>query len=207
MSVSKRLSDLITKSEYTYEQLEALSGVKKSSLQRYASGETKKIPVEAIERVAPYLGATAADILGWNPQKETHLPSNLHPLEKVYYIPILGRIACGAPILAEENIIGRTLLPDGVKADFALNCAGDSMIDADIDDGDTVFIRKQPEVENGEIAAVLIGEEATLKRVYWNGNVLTLMPANKDFAPLTYAGEEMESVSILGKATAVLKLL
>lgn len=184
--------------------------IARSTVQRYEQGKIVNVKLPVVEAIANAVGVSPAWVLGKSFQKydsDAPLPSNIHPVKKVRYIPRVGRIACGTPILAEENIQGYVLLPDGVKADFVLDCAGDSMIDAAIDDGDTVFIRKQPEVENGEIAAVLIGEEATLKRVYWNGNTLTLMPANKDFAPLTYAGEEMEGVRVLGKATAVLKLL
>ncbi|MGE4276885.1 MAG: LexA family protein, partial [Lawsonibacter sp.] len=123
------------------------------------------------------------------------------------YIPRIGRIACGTPLFAEQNIQEYVLLPEGVKADFVLDCVGDSIIDASIDDGDTVFIREQPEVENGEIAAVLIGDKATLKRVYHNGTILTLMPANHNYAPYSYTADELECVRIIGKATAVLKML
>lgn len=74
------------------------------------------------------------------------------------------------------------------------------MVDAGIHDGDAVYIRIQPEVENGQIAAVRIGEEATLKRVYYSGSTLTLMPANPAYAPMVYTGQQLEDVHIEGKA-------
>ena len=90
--------------------------------------------------------------------------------------------------------------PDALNADFCLRCKGDSMIEARIHDGDIVFIRQQPEVDNGEIAAILIGDETTLKRVYRSGDTLTLMAANPTYPPMVYTGEQLTSVRILGKA-------
>ena len=138
-------------------------------------------------------------------QNEVPLPKNLVRLDSVRYIPLLGNIACGKPILAAENIIDRILLPTNVHADFALLCQGDSMIGAGIEDGDTIYIRQQPQVENGEIAAVLIEDEATLKKVYLDENKLTLLPMNPDCQPFVFVGKEMQNIRIIGKAVAVLK--
>lgn len=129
---------------------------------------------------------------------------NLPPEES---IPLLGEIACGRPILAEENITEYIQFPSSLGADFCLRCRGDSMIDARIYDGDIVFIRQQPTVENGEIAAVLIGEETTLKRVYHNGNTLMLMPANPAYEPMVFTGQELSEIRILGKAISYLSYL
>ena len=117
-------------------------------------------------------------------------------------IPLLGVIACGEPILASENIEGDVAMPEHVIADFALRCKGDSMIEARIYDGDIVYIRQQTSVENGEIAAVLIGDEATLKRVYVHPDKLVLSPANHNYEPFIYVGEEINNIRILGKAVA-----
>ena len=84
--------------------------------------------------------------------------------------------------------------------DFALRCHGDSMIEAGIRDSDLVYIRTQPEVEDGEIAAVRIGDEATLKRVYYDGESLTLQPCNSAYRARTYRGQELENIRIEGKA-------
>jgi len=89
-----------------------------------------------------------------------------------------------------------------INADYILIAKGDSMIGARIHDGDLVFIRQQPEVENGEIAAVAIGDEATLKRFYKYGDVVVLRGENPEFKELTFSGEQLEQVRILGKAVA-----
>ena len=130
--------------------------------------------IDKIEMLANYFGILKSDLI--EDKEVVFLPSNVLPLPKTHKVPLLGSIACGAPILAEENMIGQVDLADGVHADFALQCKGDSMINARIFDGDLVYIRIQPEVENGEIAAVRIGDEATLKRVYYTpgSNRITL---------------------------------
>ncbi len=90
---------------------------------------------------------------------------------------------------------------DDLDVDFCLRAAGDSMIGARIYDGDIVFVRKQSSVDNGEIAAVLIDDEATLKRVYYypDKNKLVLSPENPKYEPFVYIGEELDEVRILGK--------
>lgn len=117
-------------------------------------------------------------------------------------IPILGTIACGAPILAQEHIDGYTDVPASIHADFALVCKGDSMINARIFDGDIVYIRQQEQVENGEIAAVLIDGEATLKRVRCFEDRVSFEPENPMYRPLILWGEDMNRARILGKAVA-----
>lgn len=125
---------------------------------------------------------------------------NIEPLPKMKKVPLLGTIVCGEPILAEENIEDYINMPEDAKGTFALRCKGDSMINARIFDGDIVYIREQPDVENGEIAAVLIDNEATLKRVYKYENRIELRPENPTFKVLNYENEELNSIRILGKA-------
>lgn len=124
--------------------------------------------------------------------------------DKARRIPLLGSIACGSPILAEENIEEYLVCPPSVNADFCLYCKGDSMTGARINDGDVVYIHSQGDVENGEIAAVLIEDEATLKRVYKYKDKLVLQPENSEYRPFVYVGEEMSRIRIIGKAVAFL---
>lgn len=130
------------------------------------------------------------------------LPKNIIPMPETRKIPLLGSIACGEPILAVENIEEYISIPKDLAGDFALTCKGDSMINARIFDGDIVYIRQQDTVENGEIAAVLIDNEATLKRFKKLPDRIILEPENPMYDPLVYRGEEMNSVRILGKAVA-----
>ncbi len=124
------------------------------------------------------------------------------PMPEMRKIPLIGSIACGAPILAEEHIEEYIDIPRHIHADFALTCKGDSMINARIFDGDIVYIRQQNTVENGEIAAVLIDGDATLKRVKLHPDRIILEPENPMYDPLVYRNEEMNNVRILGKAVA-----
>lgn len=123
---------------------------------------------------------------------------------KKHRIPLLGEIACGQPIFASEDRESYVEAGTNINADFCLKAKGDSMINARILDGDIVFIREQPMVENGEIAAVIINNEATLKRVYYykDEGKLILQAENPSFAPLMYVGQELNEVRILGKAIA-----
>lgn len=126
------------------------------------------------------------------------IPSGFIPVPPMKKVPIIGSIACGTPITAEENIEGYADALEDQIVDFALICKGDSMIDAGIKDGDIVYIKKQPEVENGQLAAVRIENEATLKRVYRYSDTLILQPANVNYTPQSYTGPELENVVIEG---------
>lgn len=130
------------------------------------------------------------------------LASNAIVMPRMNSIPLVGSIACGAPILANEHIDGQVDLPSHIRADFALTCKGDSMINARIFDGDIVYIRQQETVENGEIAAVLIDGEATLKRVRLYDDHISLEPENPQYRPIVLWGEDMNTARILGKAVA-----
>lgn len=126
------------------------------------------------------------------------------PLPEMRKVPLLGAIACGEPIYREED--EWISLPNDIKADFCLRCQGDSMINARINDGDIVFIKSCPEVENGQIAAVSIDNEVTLKRVYYypEKNKLVLNPENPAYEPFVYMNEELNDVRILGRAVMFL---
>lgn len=130
------------------------------------------------------------------------LPPEIIPVPNMRKIPLVGTIACGTPILAEENIEEIVDMPEHVHADFCLRCRGDSMINARIYDRDIVYIRKQPTVDDGQIAAVLIGDEATLKRVHFFPDHIVLEPENPLYRPLVYWEQDMEQVHIIGLAVA-----
>jgi repressor LexA len=161
-----------------------------------------------IVKFAEVLGVSIAYLMDWeDDEKSTPHPSiptakNIIPMPEMRKIPLLGTIACGEPILAVENIAEYVDIPKNIPADFALTCKGDSMINARIFNGDIVYIRQQESVENGEIAAILIGDEATLKRVRLFDDHIILEPENPMYRPLVYWGEDMNKVRIIGKAIA-----
>jgi repressor LexA len=178
-------------------------GVSPATIYRYEKGDIEKVPVDIFAELAKILQTTPAYLMGWeekpDPKKPT-IPPGFEPMPKMKKIPLIGSIACGEPITAEQNIEKMVDVPENIRCDFSLTCHGDSMVDAGIHDKDVVYIRIQPEVENGEIAAVRIDGEATLKRVYYNPGTLTLMPANPAYAPMVYTGPQLEEVHIEGKA-------
>lgn len=135
--------------------------------------------------------------------KKIEINSDILPI-KTQKIPLLGEIACGEPIFADADRESYVEIGTYIKADFCLKAKGDSMINARILDGDIVFIRQQNIVNNGEIAAVIIDDSATLKRVFYNKDEqkLVLSSENPKYSPLVYVGEELEKVNILGKAIA-----
>lgn len=187
-------------------------GVAVSTIQRYEKGKIEKIKLPVIEAIAKALQVDPAWLLCQTDRMtvssvEVSSISNLIPLPQTYRIPLVGEIACGSPILAEENVEEILEIPQHIKADFALRCHGDSMIRVHIHDGDIVYIRQQPDVDNGSIAAVCIENSATLKRVYKYPDKLVLSPANPQYEPLVYTGDELSQVRILGKAVGFISLI
>lgn len=155
-----------------------------------------------MKKLADGMAMTLSELFEKVDDMPIDIGSNIIPMPPMRKIPLLGAIACGAPILAEEHIEEYIDIPKHIHADFALTCKGDSMINARIFDGDIVYIRQQDSVENGEIAAVLIDSEATLKRVKLYGDHISLEPENPMYKPLVFWNEEMNDVRILGKAVA-----
>ena len=180
----------------------------KSSVNMYERGE-REPGLETLERIADYFNVDMDYLLGKSDvlnRSQWHLQQSYAPniiaMPTMDKIPRIGSIACGAPILAEEYIEDYVDCPAHIRADFALTCKGDSMINARIFDGDIVYIHQQDTIENGEIAAVLIDTEATLKRVRLYDDHISLEPENPQYRPLVLWGEEMNNVRILGKAVA-----
>lgn len=177
----------------TQEELGRICGTTKQTIYKYETGVITNIPLDKLEIMAKALNVSSCYLAMWNPSSS---PVNV--------IPLVGDIACGKPILAEENIECYIALPDNVHADFALRCKGDSMINARIYDGDIVYIREQNTVEHGEIAAVRIGNEATLKRVTYRPekNQIILKPENSEYDEMKFSFEELNDIQIVGKAVA-----
>jgi repressor LexA len=183
----------------TLEELAARVGTSKQTIHRYENGTITNIPPEKVEALANALSTTPAALMGWQEDDKALAAPIAHKS-----LPLLGRIACGTPIYATSEYGSFCTPGNDIDADFCLCASGDSMIGARIFDGDIVFIRAQDTVENGEIAAVIIGDEATLKRVYFypEKSKLVLSPENPKYEPLVYIGKELEEVKILGKAVA-----
>lgn len=181
------------------EDLAKLLGYKSRSSINKIEMSKNDITQSKIAAFARALHTTPAYLLGWEEDVDI-VPPGFEPIPKMQRVPLVGQIACGQPITAEENLEGYIEAPAEKQIDFALTCRGDSMIDAGIHDGDIAYIRKQPQVENGQIAAVRIGTDATLKRVYYYPaeKKIILQPANSAYPPLSYTGEELNEIVIEG---------
>lgn len=199
---SSKLKELRKSKGMTLDELAELIGTSKQTIHRYENGIITNVPPEKVESLANALDTTPGELMGWD-NDTVKSYENVMPMS-VKSLPVLGDIACGMPIYADERHESFVSVSDKFDADFCLTARGDSMIGARIYDGDIVFIRSQSTVENGEIAAVILGDEATLKRVYYypNEEKLVLSPENPRYAPLVYVGRELETVKIIGKAVA-----
>lgn len=171
----------------------------RSSINKIELGKND-IVQSTIKKIASILNCSPAYLMDGT--ENLDVPPNIIPMPEMRRIPLIGTIACGTPILAAENFDGEVDIPAEIHADFALRCKGDSMINARIYDGDIVYIRQQEEVEHGEIAAVLIDDAATLKRVYLYDDHISLEAENPQYRPIVYWGDDMNNVKIIGKAVA-----
>lgn len=219
-TIANRLKQALEMRNMKQADLVNMTGIGKSSISTYLSGDYEP-KQKNLYRLAKALDVNESWLMGYDVPMERQQPAqsaatsfvgtipNLLPIPKTREVPRLGTIACGEPILAQENIEDYDKAPEGINCDFTLTCKGDSMVGARINDGDIVYIRQQDEVENGEIAAVLVndGSEesfATLKRVYLYENQIVLQAENPKYSPLVYTGEDMNKVRIIGKAVAFL---
>lgn len=165
-------------------------GKNRATIYRYESDEIENLPLNILEPLAKVLDVSPAYLMGWE---------NIIPY-KTKKVPMLGKIAAGMPILADEHCEYYIEVDENAHVDFCLKVEGDSMTEARISDGDIVFIRKQPCVENGEIAAVLIDNEVTLKRFYRNNGGVILKPENSKYQPFFYTDKDFKDIKVLGKA-------
>lgn len=162
------------------------------------------LPQSKILAFANVLETTPGELMGWDYEAEpTETVDNIYKLDKIK-LPMLGKVACGEPIFADEDRESYIMVGTDIGADFCLQCQGDSMINARIHDGDIVFVKKTDIVENGEIAVVIIDDEATLKRFFYyrEQNLVILKPENPKYQDIILTGEQLNQVRVIGRAVA-----
>ena len=206
MNIGEQIRYFRRKEGLSMEALARELGVSRQTVHRYENGTIENIPHHKIERMAALFGITASVLMGF--EDSVFLLDGVSPLGR-RSVPLLGEIACGAPVYADERIESYATPADGFTADFCLRARGDSMTGARIYDGDLVFVRACSTVDNGEIGVVVIDDEATLKRVYYypEKEKLVLLPENAAYEPLVYIGSELETIKVIGKAVAFQSLL
>lgn len=209
-NLSNRLTQIMSERGISTTELAEMIGMSKQAVSAYCTN-TRSPKRPTVESIARALHVNPLWLMGYNVDSgfqtaSTEIPYGFSPLPETDRVPRIGRIACGTPITAEENIEDYDSIPSSWRANFTLICVGDSMLPS-VQDGDLVAIRKQPTVENGEIAAVRIDDEATLKRVYRYPDKLILQPENPAYEPTVLVGEEINRASIEGKAVGFCRKL
>lgn len=201
------LKDLRTSRGITQGELATMLEVSRSTVGMYETGG-REPDFETMEAIADIFNVDMDYLMGRSQVERKHpispprkeIPPGFQPLPEMAQVPLIGSIACGTPITAEQNIKSYIGVPATWRADFALECHGDSMAPT-ICDGDVVCIRSQPEVEQGQIAAVRIGEEATLKHCYYQNGVVQLIADNPAVCPpMVYTGPDLEDIEVEGLA-------
>lgn len=216
MTIGEKIKQARIDKGLTQEELASKLGYKsRSSVNKIETGG-RDIPRSQIKKIAEILQVSPISLLGFEDERPARDDlsalaeryDNILPV-KLKRFPLLGEIACGEPIFANEDKESYVMADMDIHADFCLRAKGDSMINARIFDGDLVFVRKMPIVDNGDIAAVIIEDEATLKRVYYDreNNLLQLVAENPRYKPLVYSGEELDHIHILGKAVYFMSAL
>lgn len=199
MTVGEKIKLEMKRQKVTQNKLAKAAKISQSGLSSIVSGQVSPRE-DTLRAIADALGCSFSELLG--EQENTSFP--FIPIQ-AHSVPIVGTIACGTPITAEQNIDGYADLPEGVRADFALRCRGDSMYPT-FNDGDIVLLRQQPDVEDGQIAAALINGEATLKHVYHEPDGLLLVADNPAFAPIRVKPTADDYSAIQGRAVGYTRM-
>ncbi len=182
-------------------ELARASGVTEGAISQYRKGAYNATQ-RNLEKIARVLRVPIPWLMGATDSMNVEVPEGFQPMPPMDNVPLVGAIACGTPILAEQNVVDTVSIPSEWHASFTLKCKGNSMAPT-IQDGDLVAIRIQPEVENGEIAAVCIENEATLKRIYLHDDYIELRPDNHDHPSIIRRKNDMNDVHIEGKAVGL----
>ena len=193
-----RLEEALKLRDMKPAELARASGVTEGAISQYRKGAYNATQ-RNLEKIARVLRVPIPWLMGATDSMTVEIPEGFQPMPPMDNVPLVGAIACGTPILAEQNVEDVVSIPSEWHASFTLKCKGDSMAPT-IQDGDLVAIRIQPEVENGEIAAVRIENEATLKRVYLHDDYIELRPDNMSHPSIIRRKDEMNDVHIEGKA-------
>lgn len=199
----ERLRQLRQEKKLLQKDVAQAINVGRTTYVKYENGDSEP-SMKILIQLAKFFDVSTDYLLGKTNFRNQQLEiKGIFPLKKKK-IPLLGEIACGQPIMATEERESYVMAGTDLNADFCLKAKGDSMIGARIMSGDIVFIKEAAMVNNGEIAAVIIEDEATLKRIYYypEQGKLILQAENPKYPPLVYIGEELNQIRILGKAIA-----
>lgn len=204
LKTSARLRLALDNNNMKQVDLAQKTGIPKSAISQYLSGKVNP-KQDKIFLMAEALGVTEAWLMGVEEENTNSTTATPHPSlapAKYKKFKVLGDIACGQPTEAIQQVEEFIETELNVHADYVLHCKGDSMINARIFNGDYVFIKEQPEVENGEIAAVEMDGTVTLKRFYRYDEYIELRSENPTYKPIIIHQTDFDSIRVLGKAVA-----
>lgn len=204
--IIRRLREVIEESGMSYAVLSEKTGIAKSSLQRYATGQIKRIPIDNIKTIAEACHASARYIMGWEPKEDSLVILDDY---KYYEVPRFDSIAAGFGVIADSNPVGTDLLPfkclSEAKETMTVKVSGDSMFPK-IEDGDIIAVKKQTSVDSGTVAAVLIDEsEAVVKKVTYGSDWIILHSFNPEYMDREFRGSEVQRIRVLGRVMKVIK--
>ena len=201
---AERISNAIKSKGLSYAELEKLTGVSKSALQRYASGETKKIPVDAIESIAAATGVTARYLMGWDDESNISAVFN----ENIHMVPVFESVSAGFGADAQNRVID--FMPLFIESDteaastICVRVCGDSM-HPKIEDGDIVQVLKQDTADTGDIVVILDGDEAYVKRFIHSRTGVILESLNPAYPPMKYTKAESNELRIVGIVKRIIR--
>ena len=201
MGIGFKLQQLLDARGKKAGTLASETGVSRNTIYAIIKRDNKKVDMATLDAIAANLGVSIDYFFDDDSPALPTMPANIVPIKR-YTVPLLGEIAAGQPIYADEEHDLCVAVDDDIRCDFALRVRGDSMIDAGIYDGDVVLVRQQDDVDDGQIAVVLIDDEATLKYLYHQPGGVQLVPANRRYSPWSYTGAAAAQVRILGLAVA-----
>lgn len=211
MTTGERMKQRRKELGFSAEKVAERLGVSPATIYRYERGDIEKVPGDSLGELAKILQTTPAYLMGWKekPQPAPRpIPKGIATMPEMVNLPVVGKIACGTPILAQQNIETYYQSPKEWRASMFLVCQGDSM-EPFIKDGDMVAIREQQDAETDEIVAVMELDGcdgfATLKKLKKRPDRVELWPLNPEYEPIIYLKEEMNKLQIIGLAVGVIR--
>lgn len=200
IEIGKKLKSSREQNQLTIKDVSRMVGLSVSTISRYENGLVANMNTPTLQMLSEIYNVNILWLLGKSDSRHEQIKST----KSINSVPLIGTIAAGTPILAEENIERYFNIDSSIKADFCLRIKGDSMIDEGIYNNDIVFIKQQPTLENGEIGAIIINGEATLKKFYRTNDTVILQPANDKYTPIII--DESKDCRIAGKLSAILNI-
>ena len=203
MTPGERIRQRRLKLGLTVEALAEKTGLSPATIYRYEAGDISHMRADKLQPIARALAVEPAWLMGW----EEALPEGLRPLSSMrrQKIPMIGEVAAGVPILAEQDFETWVDAGDELRADYALTVRGDSM-QPTYQDGDVLFVRAQSDVDNGTVAVVLIDDTTAVKHVYHEHDGVTLTSDNPAYPPMRFRLSDHEVIRILGVVVGFIRV-